>query len=63
MPPPWLLVHTCCRLDNFLALSQQCTFPWLMSNVDEKVTGEPLAGGRRSLLLEWQGVRVGLLGE
>lgn len=49
-------------LDNFLALSAQCSFPWIMSNVMEKDSGRPLGGAKQTLLLEWQGVKVGLLG-
>lgn len=37
-------------------------FPWLLSNVLDVHTNEPLGGAHRSLVLEWQGVRVGLVG-
>ena len=37
-------------------------FPWLLSNVLDAVTGEPLAGAHRSLVLDWQGHKIGLLG-
>ncbi len=37
-------------------------FPWLLSNVLDARTGEPLGGAERSRLLDWQGVRVGLMG-
>lgn len=38
------------------------SFPWLLSNVLDPETGKPLAGAHQKLLLEWQGVKVGLLG-
>ncbi len=37
-------------------------FPWLLSNVLDTKTNEPLAGAQRSLILEWQGLKIGLLG-
>jgi 5'-nucleotidase len=37
-------------------------FPWLLSNVVDAVTGQPLADGKRSLVIEFQGWRVGLMG-
>jgi len=40
----------------------QWQFPWLLSNVLDATTNEPLAGAQRSLILEWQGLKIGLLG-
>lgn len=37
-------------------------FPWLLSNVLDARTGEPLGGAERSRIIEWQGVKVGLMG-
>lgn len=37
-------------------------FPWLLSNVLDIQTGEPLAGAHRSIVLEWQGLKIGLVG-
>lgn len=37
-------------------------FPWLLSNVLDARTGQPLGGAERSRVLDWQGVRVGLMG-
>jgi 5'-nucleotidase len=34
----------------------------LLSNVVDAVTGQPLADGKRSLVIEFQGWRVGLMG-
>lgn len=64
-------VHAACvgnhDLDHgvptFLELKEQCKFPWLMANVLERATGEPLAGAVPTLVLDWPGgVRVGLVG-
>jgi hypothetical protein len=41
---------------------QSFRFPWLLSNVLDARTGEPLGGADRSRIIEWQGVRVGLMG-
>ena len=32
-----------------------------MSNVINNETGKPLADGRGSLVIDWQGIRVGLV--
>lgn len=40
----------------------QWRFPQLLSNVLDSKTNEPLAGAHRSLILEWQGLKIGLLG-
>jgi 2',3'-cyclic-nucleotide 2'-phosphodiesterase (5'-nucleotidase family) len=37
-------------------------FPWLLSNVLDAATGQPLGGALRSHIIDWQGVRVGLMG-
>lgn len=37
-------------------------FPWLLSNVLDARTGQPLGGAHSSRIVEWQGVRVGLMG-
>jgi hypothetical protein len=34
-----------------------------MANVLDTESGQPLGGARPTLLLNWQGVRVGLIGE
>lgn len=35
----------------------------LMANVIDKATGKPLGGAQPALMLEWGGVRLGLMGE
>eukprot|EP00887_Chlorella_sp_A99_P006466 scaffold3.g6466.t1 len=37
-------------------------FPWLLSNVLDVETHQPLAGAKRWHMLEWQGVKIGLVG-
>ena len=49
-------------IDHLVKVSQQTRFPWLMSNVLDRRTNRPLAEGRRSLVLDWRGTRVGLMG-
>lgn len=34
-----------------------------MANVIDKATGKPLGGAQPTMLLEWGGVRLGLMGE
>ncbi len=50
-------------IDNFTKLSAECHFPWLMANVLEVESGLPLGGASPTAIIEWQGVRVGLIGE
>lgn len=50
-------------LESFEQRAAECTFPWLMANVLDAESGKPLGGARPTLLLDWQGVRVGLVGE
>lgn len=37
-------------------------FPWLLSNVLDARSGQPLGGADRTRIIEWEGVRVGLMG-
>ena len=37
-------------------------FPWLLSNVLDVKTNQPLAGAQSSLVLDWQGLKIGILG-
>lgn len=50
-------------VENFSKLSAECRFPWLMANVLEDESGLPLGGASPTAIIEWQGVRVGLIGE
>lgn len=48
-------------LEHFCSLSSQCEFPWMVSNVFDKETGQPLGDLKSSLLIDWAGVRIGLM--
>lgn len=39
-----------------------CKFPWLLSNCDDPTTGRPLANALREVKLDWQGVKIGIMG-
>ncbi len=39
-------------------LAAECNFPWLLSNVIDNLTEEPLAQGIISKLVTWQGIKV-----
>jgi 5'-nucleotidase len=44
------------------ARTRECIFPWLLSNVVDVLSGEPLANGKRFVVLDWEGHRVGIKG-
>ena len=41
---------------------QEFAFPWLLSNVLDSRTGQPLAGAKEYIEIDWNGVRVGIMG-
>ena len=45
-----------------IELKNRCNFPWLMSNVRDAASGDQLASGLSSVLIERGGIRIGLLG-
>ncbi|CAB3979105.1 5 -nucleotidase-like isoform X2 [Paramuricea clavata] len=49
-------------VDELVDFANESNFPWLMSNVFDKHTKRPLAEGRVSLTLEWNGHKIGLIG-
>ena len=49
-------------VDNLVKLMAETNFPWLMSNVYDNFTGEPLGGGLVTHSFEWQGKKIGLVG-
>ncbi len=49
-------------LSNLCLLRDQCNFPWLISNVIDKSTNEPLAGGKITVSLTHGGRKIGLIG-
>ena len=48
-------------MDTLLDLAEGCNFPWLLSNIVDTVTEEPLANALESKIIEWQGVKVFLV--
>jgi 2',3'-cyclic-nucleotide 2'-phosphodiesterase (5'-nucleotidase family) len=46
-------------VDTLVKYSNQCKFPWLMSNVNLSATHQPLASGLKTHLMEWNGVKIG----
>ncbi|KAH8738699.1 nucleotidase (5'-nucleotidase/2'-cyclic phosphodiesterase) of the calcineurin superfamily [Cryptosporidium ryanae] len=63
-------VHTACfgnhdfdfGIDHLEYLTGSCNFQWILSNVYDLYTGEPLANARTYRLFEWQGRRIGIMG-
>ncbi|XP_032777105.1 mannosylglucosyl-3-phosphoglycerate phosphatase isoform X2 [Daphnia magna] len=49
-------------IEVLMQRAQATTFPWLMSNVIDNKTRRPLADGKISLVIDWHGIRVGLIG-
>jgi len=49
-------------VENMVTLNKQCKFPWLMANVLDKKTGEPLGEAGKSVMIKWQGRKVGIVG-
>ena len=45
-------------VDHLVELADKMNFPWLMSNVRDKHTGQLLADGKRKIVLEWKGKKV-----
>ena len=48
-------------MDPLNDLVKGTNFPWLMSNVIDKETSRPLAEGKISQVIEWEGCRIGLV--
>ncbi|KAK4310995.1 hypothetical protein Pmani_017489 [Petrolisthes manimaculis] len=49
-------------LERLIEVADQTNFPWLMSNVEDNETGEPLADGVITHTLTWHGWKIGLIG-
>eukprot|EP00092_Neocalanus_flemingeri_P029929 GFUD01032495.1.p1 GENE.GFUD01032495.1~~GFUD01032495.1.p1 ORF type:complete len:307 (+),score=77.60 GFUD01032495.1:110-1030(+) len=49
-------------LQNLNRLVKMSNFPWLLSNMTEAGSGLPLAGARTHYVLEWAGLRIGMVG-
>jgi hypothetical protein len=48
-------------IDTLMERVEKTTFPWLMSNVIDNETGQPLADGKVSHIIEWCGRKIGLV--
>jgi len=48
--------------EELAEMSQATNFPWLVSNVVEKATGDPLGGGLISSMIEFEGWLIGCIG-
>ena len=49
-------------VDNLMALNSECNFPWLMANVIDKSTSEPLGMAKRTCIIHHLGVKIGVVG-
>uniref|UniRef100_A0A7S4PX53 Adenylate kinase n=1 Tax=Alexandrium monilatum TaxID=311494 RepID=A0A7S4PX53_9DINO len=49
-------------VDELVDMASQSNFPWLISNVVDKATGEGLAKGRVTHIMDWYGRKIGLMG-
>ncbi|CAG8649887.1 5151_t:CDS:2 [Funneliformis caledonium] len=49
-------------LPTLKALSGKTNFPWLLSNVLDSESGNPVAGGKRFHILEKNGLKLGIIG-
>ncbi|MGH0134741.1 UNVERIFIED_CONTAM: hypothetical protein FKN15_024311, partial [Acipenser sinensis] len=49
-------------VDILEELAPQMNFPWFLSNVYDKFTSQPLGRGAVSSILEWNSVKIGLMG-
>ena len=45
-------------VEHLISVANRTSFPWLMSNVRDRETGQMLAEGREKMVLEWQGRKV-----
>jgi len=45
-------------VDNLVELMKQMNFPWLLSNIYDVQTGQPLADAKTTHIIEWQGKKV-----
>ena len=48
-------------IDTLLERVEKTNFPWLMSNVIDNETGQPLADGKVSHIVDWCGRKIGLV--
>jgi len=49
-------------LDVFMERKEKSDFPWIISNVIDTESGQPLGGGKVHHILEWEGRKLGIIG-
>ena len=49
-------------IDHTIKLSAKCNFPWLLGNLIDLRTEKPLGNGRENVILERDGLRIGVFG-
>ena len=45
-------------VDHLCEMVQRTDFPWLLSNVIDNLTNKPLADGKESCIIDWNGYKV-----
>ena len=45
-------------VDKLVELANETNFPWLITNVIDNETDKPLAEGRETFMIEWDGIKV-----
>lgn len=45
-------------VEHLIQIKDQTNFPWLMSNVIDKMTGKYLADGEKYHIMTWQDIKV-----
>lgn len=48
-------------VDDLIEFNEATNFPWMMSNVIDKMSDSPLANGEITKILEWGGRKVSVI--
>ena len=54
----FILYQTDFGVDALEELAGETNFPWLLSNVMDNLSEDPLANGLTMKIIEWQGIKV-----
>lgn len=49
-------------IENLEERMETTSFPWILTNAFDKVSGLPLASCHEALVIDWHGVKIGLMG-
>ncbi|KAJ8302993.1 hypothetical protein KUTeg_019389 [Tegillarca granosa] len=49
-------------VDHLEDIAKESSFPWLLSNIKDNLTNEPLAEGKITHVMEWNGYKIGMIG-